>query len=458
MSTLDLTFTGKTLPGHSIGQLKINLARLFCIDDDSVIDSLFSGETIYLRCDLDRRSAADYYREISEMGGKATLISSAERRLDSGAMFLQQCKGKPACLVPLNERTNPKDDGATLDPGGCDQVWAVSKSCQISDHTCADAAQPHVAASTPPLKKFEATRANLILTSTGKELARLESKAAETRAESIREISNLRREHAAQEKAIAEELKQLTQARTELQRKADAALESLWAQEQNLRDAAQSSLEDMTQKHLAQSSNQSDEIARLQTQESEKRETSQAAVEALEEKLSHTRHATQEKIAQLELLLSEAKRQAELDIAALEEELANVRDSAEQEVSGLVQRRTEIAAQQEHTQDQLLSNEAAVRNDMEAGAAALRAQQEEIRTGLARDLAELDQQVTDIIQRGEETEAAMENTCAELRERTEEALLKLRELEEMLKERQDRALAELRSASNDGHHGQIAHS
>ena len=65
MKSFDLTFNGAVLPERDPGQVKQDLARLFSIQDSTLIEEIFSGKTIVLRHNLDRKTAADYFRRIS---------------------------------------------------------------------------------------------------------------------------------------------------------------------------------------------------------------------------------------------------------------------------------------------------------------------------------------------------------------------------------------------------------
>ncbi|MDX1733859.1 MAG: hypothetical protein R3228_05820, partial [Halioglobus sp.] len=130
MKTFDLTFEGKALKGHSIGQVKINLARLFCIADDEVVNKLFSGKTILLRCDLDRKTAAGYFRELTEMGAEAALTPSAERlKASEDVLVLKQERGQqPTLEKPVSDASGP----AMAAPSGSDQIWAVRSTAPVS--------------------------------------------------------------------------------------------------------------------------------------------------------------------------------------------------------------------------------------------------------------------------------------------------------------------------------------
>ena len=80
MKTFDLTFNGAVLQGHDPEQVKRDFALLFSIDDPAVVEEVFSGETLILRHNLDRKAAADYFRKIAQLGSQATLVNSTRGR------------------------------------------------------------------------------------------------------------------------------------------------------------------------------------------------------------------------------------------------------------------------------------------------------------------------------------------------------------------------------------------
>jgi len=89
MKTFDLTFKGTVLPEYDSRQVKARFAQLFCIKDLAVIEELFSGETVILRSDLDRKSAADYFRKITQIGGEAELVESTESHAAPGQLTVK---------------------------------------------------------------------------------------------------------------------------------------------------------------------------------------------------------------------------------------------------------------------------------------------------------------------------------------------------------------------------------
>ena len=76
MTRFDLTFKGTILPDHDPEAVKNGFAELFTIKDPFMLEQLFSGETFVVRSNLDRKSAADYFRKVVELGGQAELVAS----------------------------------------------------------------------------------------------------------------------------------------------------------------------------------------------------------------------------------------------------------------------------------------------------------------------------------------------------------------------------------------------
>ena len=74
MKNFDLTFKGDILPNYDPAHVREGLAELFQVRDPLVMDELFSGDTFVLLSNLGRKSAADYFRKITDIGGVAQLV------------------------------------------------------------------------------------------------------------------------------------------------------------------------------------------------------------------------------------------------------------------------------------------------------------------------------------------------------------------------------------------------
>jgi hypothetical protein len=74
VNKFNLTFWGEILPGKDPQQVKLRFAKLFGIDDPERVDHFFSGETITLRRNLDRKVAGEYFHKLHKLGVTAELV------------------------------------------------------------------------------------------------------------------------------------------------------------------------------------------------------------------------------------------------------------------------------------------------------------------------------------------------------------------------------------------------
>lgn len=73
MHRFNLTFRGKIQPGCNPDTVRQRFAALLGIDDPQYLARCFSGETLVLRDDLDRKAAADLFRKLDQLGAIAEL-------------------------------------------------------------------------------------------------------------------------------------------------------------------------------------------------------------------------------------------------------------------------------------------------------------------------------------------------------------------------------------------------
>ncbi len=74
MNKFNLTFSGEILAGANLEQVKLRFGDLFGIDDPVRLARFFSGETITLRRNLERKDAAQLYHQLQQLGAVATLV------------------------------------------------------------------------------------------------------------------------------------------------------------------------------------------------------------------------------------------------------------------------------------------------------------------------------------------------------------------------------------------------
>ncbi len=74
MNRFNLTFRGEIKPGRNPRKVKAAFASLFGLDDPARVEPFFSGETVILRRNLDRKEAGDYYHKLDVMGLRSELV------------------------------------------------------------------------------------------------------------------------------------------------------------------------------------------------------------------------------------------------------------------------------------------------------------------------------------------------------------------------------------------------
>ena len=74
MSRFNLEFSGEIRSGRDRAEAMAGFARLFAIDDPDRLLRFFSGDTVVLRRNLDRKEAAQWYRKLRDLGAEAQLV------------------------------------------------------------------------------------------------------------------------------------------------------------------------------------------------------------------------------------------------------------------------------------------------------------------------------------------------------------------------------------------------
>ncbi len=76
MHKFNLTFSGEILDGHSVEDVKVKFAKLFAIDDPQRVERFFSGDTVVLRRNLNRRAAAEFFLKTRNIGAATELVKA----------------------------------------------------------------------------------------------------------------------------------------------------------------------------------------------------------------------------------------------------------------------------------------------------------------------------------------------------------------------------------------------
>ena len=87
MNRFNLTFTGETLPGYDPDRVKAAFGDVLSVEDAAQIDQLFSGKTVILRRDLERKEAATLYAQLHKAGADVALKKIKPRGSSYEAWF-----------------------------------------------------------------------------------------------------------------------------------------------------------------------------------------------------------------------------------------------------------------------------------------------------------------------------------------------------------------------------------
>lgn len=79
MNRFNLTFSGEILPGEDPAAVRKRFAKLFAIEDPVRLERFFSGETITLRRNLDRKAAAECFQDMHRIGAVAQLVKTSAK-------------------------------------------------------------------------------------------------------------------------------------------------------------------------------------------------------------------------------------------------------------------------------------------------------------------------------------------------------------------------------------------
>jgi len=132
VNRFNLSFKGEILPGKEPERVKLRFGKMFAIDDPERLERFFSGQTIILRRNLERKVAAEYFQKLRHLGVQAELVKVTAE--EAAAAIARQPIPAPTPTpspTPTEENTKPALRGMDHDilqrrPGQVDQSWAVS--------------------------------------------------------------------------------------------------------------------------------------------------------------------------------------------------------------------------------------------------------------------------------------------------------------------------------------------
>ncbi len=99
VETFNISFSGETLPGADLDAAKQALASFFHFDTSVNIDAFFSGETVVLRRDLDKDSAAKIYVALRKRG----IVTKIERERAAATPITEALDMPRPSVKPISE-------------------------------------------------------------------------------------------------------------------------------------------------------------------------------------------------------------------------------------------------------------------------------------------------------------------------------------------------------------------
>lgn len=395
MKSFDLTFNGGVLPDHDPARVRRELARLLQIDDSELLERIFSGETIILRHNLDRKAAADYFRKITLLGGQASLVKSPKYRSVQGDELLVLESSPPRIPEPAPEPDplpadaplelppelppetplEPVIDRSTLDNMDQSRMEALGRARQASQKQEAR------------LLRQREQHKRIAL----EEIQRIERLQEDNRADLEQEIAGLQALRDAQAETLSARLSDIRNKKAECEERARRSIFHL------------------------------DELM-----ESAKAEDAELA-ELLTQRLASTREASMEAIRRLEQQIEDTRLRAEAELADLEQQLEDMRAGSEAVLGALWGQRTDTLRGKDTEMAGLERELQAARELSESRNAELAQQEQQLRERddeAARKLAAMKQ---DIESRRDAGLAGVERELAQLREKTRDIMRQLGE-------------------------------
>jgi hypothetical protein len=348
MKTFDLTFEGTVRHGFDRQQIKMDLARLFCIEDPDIVNQLFCGKVILLRSGLDRKDAADYFSKISRLGSKATLSESGEKlpHKKTVGLELKRFDNGPPQLVSPCPVSNTDADELELECKSTDKIWPFSAARNLQRHTesVAEAVSKPKPAVSPDLEIKLGTATVLPTADIAKsqrELDELRTTIEKTQRESQKEASKTLRRKNQFERIAAEELSKIDVDKQENQHSSQTRITQLKLSEKKMRKVAET------------------ELAQLEAQEDHTRKRVAAEADKLQHLIDDKNVAAQNEFDELGRETTEVRNKAAAEITLLQQKILDVQTQADTNSAQLGRRlrqvefrtRTEVDAWQKQKDD-----------------------------------------------------------------------------------------------------------
>lgn len=348
MNKFNLTFWGEIQAGHDPEKVKARFAKLFDIKDPVRLEHFFSGDTITLRRNLDRKVAGEYYSKLRKLGVESALV-----KVDPATILAEEqrvARKKTVAKQPDQEHESPKEQweqARRIAEIEAQQRRQPDSATSTGHNLPAAEEQPRVAEAARAQQKRELAQQEAQRAKAAREEEKRRSEeAARELAAQQEALERKRAEDAAKKKALAEEAAARKKAAKEAEQAKKAAAA---AQRKAEREKAKQRAEQEAAKRLAEQ----DEIRRQQEEAAAIRKAELAARREAEAKEAAQRKAEQEEALKIEA--EEAARE-KTKIAA-----ATAREKARQEKARQEAAQRKAAEEEKRREEQAQRKEQAAR-------------------------------------------------------------------------------------------------
>lgn len=371
-NTFDLTFNGKILPDHDPEQVKAGFAKMFCIEDPSLLQELFSGETVILREGLERKTASAYYRKLQDLGSAAKLIQSEKQRAGPGEIILRlilEPPGPPRITREVTRNYGMDREILIRREGEVDKSWPVSssrikpgrhksKTQEVAPQESKDEPAAPPTQTLKPAPQSEVHVARLEKQIDREQEAANEKATQEACSMVILETAELELGRLQQQRQQAttcaqEEVSRLQRLEIEVNHITAEKMKNIEEMAETATSQANNEVRRLRQIALQTSQEIEGEITKLQELEQEVRERSEKTVSKLKKQKKETTSRALEEIEQLEETREDTRCKAEDDIEQLEQQLRNIRHQLKMDMKELDQQQSDIQLMKDHSSKQL---------------------------------------------------------------------------------------------------------
>jgi hypothetical protein len=440
VNRFNLTFKGEILPGRKAEQVKLRFGKMFAIDDPVRLERFFSGQTIILRRNLDRKTAAEYFQKLRKLGVEVELVKvTAQNR----AATITKAPPSPTDTEEAARREDAEhkaaEEAARQQAAETAREEALREEAERKAAEEAERRQAELAEK-KRIAEEEAARQRELREDE-------ERKAAEEAARQQAELAGKKRiaeEEAARQRELREEeerkaAEEAAQQQAELAEKERREEE---ARQKALREEAErKATEEAAHLKAEEQRKKAQERARLKARRAEEAARKKALKEEARRKAEEeaARRKAAEKQARRKAELAEKKRIEAEEAARLKAELAEQKRKADEEVA----REQAILKEAKRKADEETAREQAILDEAKRKAAAevarLHAEQEEVAREAAERIARLRAEQEEVARKAAEEVARIE---AEQQREKEEQTAQRKAMEEHAVQRAAAALAQ----------------